>query len=139
MNPNYTPQEHARNCYLNAELELAIERSERLSDQRARYTKEIDQLEAKISRLKATLGTRKAQLRQTVFELCNTNDLIKAEKNAKRIACQWIKKHNFSFYFNNPASIDNEETHDLEDQEVFIDNWQDAMERCRELLPEKST
>ena len=120
----YTTRQRSQESYLNADSEAYADNAKNLKYLKDQELKKLFELGEKIDSLKSQLS----KCKETIVNLRDQEDLAKV--------CYLILKHDLHFDFNQPAYIENDETIELENQEVYIDNWQDALERCKDLTKE---
>ena len=129
----YTTRQRSQESYLNADSEAYADNAKNLKYLKDQELRKLFELGEKIESLK----TQVSKCKNTIVDLRDqeeyAHDFVKREKDALAKVCYLIKKHDLHFDFNEPAYIENNETIDLENQEVYIDNWQDALDRCKDL------
>ena len=126
------------NSYLNADWWDYQKQKSKLGQNRKDQEIKLSRLEKKLDALKREISECKENINQIKDEEINAKSNFWKENDARSEVCILIAKHNFHYGFDQPAYIESDETIELENQEIFIDNWQDALDRCKQLTENNS-
>tara|TARA_B100000886_G_scaffold303110_1_gene233577 strand:- start:19194 stop:19595 length:402 start_codon:yes stop_codon:yes gene_type:complete len=129
----YKSQDLAKNSELNEEIVAQTHIYKKLQSELANAEEYALGLEETKSKIDTLLENAKADVNLLKQQKQRAANTIEAEKQAKAKACRIINAHDLHYDFNHPAYIENDKTLNLEDQEVYIDTWVDALDRCKQL------
>ena len=130
----YKSQDRAKNSELNEEIVAQTHIYKKLQSELANAEEYAISLEETKSLLDPAIENAKADVNLLKQQKQRAANTIEAEKQAKAKACRIINAHHLQYDFERPAYIENDKTINLEEQEVYIDTWVDALERCKQLI-----
>tara|TARA_B100000902_G_scaffold148772_1_gene145419 strand:- start:278 stop:724 length:447 start_codon:yes stop_codon:yes gene_type:complete len=125
----------AQDSPLNAEMEHHADQALKAGQKRDSKQKDVARLIQRRDDLNKRIASRQKEIDE-LRQLEHTNQKIaEREKYSRAETCKLIEKHALHYDLNdNCPYIESDQTIELEDQDIYIDSWSDALKRCDFLL-----